>query len=663
MSSTDNLGGVVKKQRTIENENTFEDIKGTVNYEEEADCKRGLLDAAWKPVIQSHQTDGPEHHVCKEEEEEVEVPADQQLWNQEMDPGRKRKFSPVWEYFELTALNKVRCLLCDKELTYSNNTSSMLRHYRALHENAQPPNGPDTSQSNDSRKAMVDQSLVNMIIKDSQPFSIVEDVGFRQLIRVLDPNYLLPSKKALKAMVNKKYQDAKEKAKEQVQKAAAVSITSDMWASINMDAYLAVTCHFIDEEDQLSTALLGVQHFPKAHTPENLAAGHVQLMEEWGIRDKVKCLITDGASNMNACARQLNVRHAVCIAHTINLIVRKSFDDVEGLNELRQKSRRLVTLFKTSTTATERLVQVQEQMGRQPCKMVIEVDTRWNSTFHMLQRLYELREPVGAALASLKTDILPLTASEYDTVKDVLYVLAPLQQATVEVSAEKRVSASKVIPMMKMLHHTITSRVQAMMTSTLSRELRDNLLRRLREHTYCLESAGALTMPTLLDPRFKKLGFQSAAKTQEAVNRLKDECVMLVRNEDSSATPDQLRDTPMDQSADNNELWQLLDESINSSRSSSSVVDATVEVDRYLAEVNIARAEDPLMYWKGHKRQYPHLYTLSRTWLCSPASSVPCEQVFSKAGEILSKRRNRLNPRTLEKLLFLNENEQKYKFL
>nr|XP_043873805.1 E3 SUMO-protein ligase ZBED1-like [Solea senegalensis] len=504
---------------------------------------------------------------------------------------------------------------------------------------------------------MVDEAVVNMIIKDSQPFSVVEDVGFRELMHLMDPNYILPSRKALKAMVDIKYQEAKEKAREQVQKAVAVSLTSDMWTSINMDAYLAVTCHFIDDEDQLCTTLLGVQHFPKAHTAENLAAGHVQLMEEWGIRDKVKCLVTDGASNMNACVRQLNVRHAICIAHTINLIVHKSFDDVEGLNELRQKCRRLVTLFRTSTTAKERLVQVQEQMGRQPYKMIIEVDTRWNSTFLMLQRLYELREPVGAALASLKTDITPLTAAEYDSVNNTLSVLAPFHQATVEVSAEKRVSSSKVIPLMKMLHHAITNKMHTMNASTIARQLGDNLVRRLRDHMSSLESAGGLTMPTLLDPRFKKLGFENATRRQEAVNRLKNECANVIRHEASSAPPDQLQNTRVAQSGGNSELWWLLDDAINSSGSSSSVVaDAVIEVDRYLAEMNISRDEDPLVYWHGHKAMYPHLHKLAVTWLCSPASSVPCERVFSKAGEVLSKKRNHLNPKTLEKLVFLNKN-------
>ncbi|KAF7656010.1 hypothetical protein LDENG_00047450 [Lucifuga dentata] len=83
-----------------------------------------------------------------------------------------------------------------------------------------------------------------MIVKDAQPFSIVEDVGFKDLAHKLDPTYVLPTRQAVKAMVQKKYEEMKNKAKSDVQKAVAVSLTTAMWTSIHMDAYLAVTCHY-----------------------------------------------------------------------------------------------------------------------------------------------------------------------------------------------------------------------------------------------------------------------------------------------------------------------------------------------------------------------------------------------------------------------------------
>ena len=151
-------------------------------------------------------------------------------------------------------------------------------------------------------------------------------------------------------MVEEKYTSSKEKAKAAVQKVAAVSLTSDMWTSINMDAYLAVTCHFVDDNTLLNSVLLGVLQFPQAHTAENIAAVKASLMEEWGISHKVTCLVTDGAANMLACGRELRLRHTVCVAHTLNLTVKKALDLTPALAEIRAKARKL-GYFRSSTTA------------------------------------------------------------------------------------------------------------------------------------------------------------------------------------------------------------------------------------------------------------------------------------------------------------------------
>ncbi len=97
---------------------------------------------------------------------------------------------------------------------------------------------------------------------------------------MLDPTYSLPSRLTLNKMVEEKYKEAKEKAKEEVKKARAVSLTSDMWTSFHMDAYLAVTYHFINENDQMSTVLLGVGTFSNSHTSENIAEVKSSFMEE-----------------------------------------------------------------------------------------------------------------------------------------------------------------------------------------------------------------------------------------------------------------------------------------------------------------------------------------------------------------------------------------------
>ncbi|XP_034397254.1 zinc finger BED domain-containing protein 1-like [Cyclopterus lumpus] len=414
-----------------------------------------------------------------------------------MEPARKRRISPVWEHFDLITPNKVRCLLCSRELGYNNNTSSMLRHYRALHENKEETGA---SPSHATRKQELNEALVSMIVKDTQPFTVVDDVGFRAFVSKLDPNYVIPTRQALKAMVEAKYELAKEKAKAKMETVVAVSLTSDMWTSINMDAYLAVTCHFVGENTKLSSVLLGVQAFPQSHTTENIARVKASLMEEWGITNKVTCMVTDGAPNMVACVRELKLRHHICIAHTLNLIVKKALDQQPVLSGIRAKARKLVGFFRSSTTA--KLTQVQLHLGMANMKLMQEVETRWNSTDLMLQRLMEQREPVGAALAGLQHDVPFLTAEEFNIVGACLSLLSPFFDATVELSAEENVSASKVVPLVKMLEHTLPEEMTKPAPAA-ALEMGNQLIRQLREKLYTLQSMSIMSLATLLDPRFK----------------------------------------------------------------------------------------------------------------------------------------------------------------
>ncbi|KAK0151151.1 Zinc finger BED domain-containing protein 1 [Merluccius polli] len=518
----------------------------------------------------------------------------------------------------------------------------------------------DTSGGVASRKKELDEALVDMVVKDCQPFTVVNDQGFKGLVKLLDPSYVLPTRQALKAMVEERYQKAKREAKALVQQATAVSLTADMWTSMNMEAYLAVTCHFI-ADGVLNTTLLGVEHFPKSHTALNMARAKGAIMEEWGIRHKVTCLVTDAASNMLACGRELHLKQAVCVAHAINLMVKKSMDETPGLENLRSSARRIVTLFRSSTTAKERLSQMQERMGRPLHKLLQEVETRWNSTYIMLERLHSEREAVSAAMASLPSEVAMITAMEFSIIQECLGVLRPFNEATVELSAEKRVSASKILPLLKMVSLNLGEQLAHIHTD-MAKHLTKNLQLRLMESLSHYQKTSILTLPTLLDPRFKTLGFLSPSKIEDAIKRLTTECGLVIGQGNVGlqsphlSTPAAVHEDE-EPSTSSGGLWRHLDATVQRTRQThNTTADAIVEVQRYLKEPHINRSDDPLQYWNTHKPLYPHLYILSLKFLCTPAFSVPCERIFSKAGEVVSKKRNRLSPKVLEQILFLNKN-------
>lgn len=81
-----------------------------------------------------------------------------------------------------------------------------------------------------------------------------------------------------------------------------------------------------------------------------------------------------------------------------------------------------------------------------------------------------------------------------------------------------------------------------------------------------------------------------------------------------------------------------------SRRTHNVTANATVEVQMYLAEPKIYRAEDPLQYWEsiacGRIFVHPFLWTMGKAFL--------------EAGEVVSKKSSSTK---LEKKWFLNKNE------
>lgn len=70
----------------------------------------------------------------------------------------------------------------------------MLRHHRGGHEREEPVNTP-VMNPGVCRKQAIDEAVVNMIFTDCQLLSLVEDEGFRELLQLLEPSYVLPSRK------------------------------------------------------------------------------------------------------------------------------------------------------------------------------------------------------------------------------------------------------------------------------------------------------------------------------------------------------------------------------------------------------------------------------------------------------------------------------------
>lgn len=228
---------------------------------------------------------------------------------------------------------------------------------------------------------------------------------------------------------------------------------------------------------------MAVRRMPSPHTAANVRKLIEKVLEEWNIPlSKVFVIVTDNGSNMVAAFKQqpeerdsvnddevgeedassegegddeenteddfdekelehdsefILMRRIGCFAHTLQLVAQK-FDGYEGFSNVIRAARKINSKVNSSCKATERLIQF---CGK---KLLKECRTRWNSTYLLLQRLIELREPLAAVLRELEWD--DLAASEWRTLVLIQSLLQPFAEFTALVSGENFTTISSVIP-------------------------------------------------------------------------------------------------------------------------------------------------------------------------------------------------------------------------
>ncbi|KAG7453638.1 Transposable element Hobo transposase [Solea senegalensis] len=78
------------------------------------------------------------------------------------------------------------------------------------------------------------------------------------------------------------------------------------------------------------------------------------------------------------------------------------------------------------------------------------------------------------------------------------------------------------------------------------------------------------------------------------------------------------------------------------------------KVQCYIDSQFLWDGDDLLSLWESQSKALPLLAKVTRMILCIPATSASSERMFSSAGRVLESRRNRLNPGTVDAILFLH---------
>lgn len=158
-----------------------------------------------------------------------------------------------------------------------------------------------------------------------QPFSVVQDKGFVNLMKHLSPRYKLPSRQyfsdtalpelfeSVSSHIHKLLDATK----------SPISFTMDIWTSnVSLMSMFSLTAQWLDDEFELHQVLLHCEECPGSHTPDNLRAKFEKMLAEWKIdKKRVHVVLCDNARNMTKALIDGNFPSLLCMAHTLQLAV------------------------------------------------------------------------------------------------------------------------------------------------------------------------------------------------------------------------------------------------------------------------------------------------------------------------------------------------------
>ncbi|CAB5386707.1 unnamed protein product [Rhizophagus irregularis] len=275
-----------------------------------------------------------------------------------------------------------------------------------------------------------------------------------------------------------------------------------------------------------------------------------------------------------------------------------------------------------------------------------------------------------------------ITDDEWDLIADLTEVLSTFADVTEDLGGSKYVTNSMCTPMLMEIIKTVTTDLannqnsdeeeddafenndakegqdstqnskinEPINTFGLLDEVKSKLYKNIKKYYPTLFTESLI--PSILDPRFKKLDFSPEAQKIETKRHLQElfnnEKVNYQNNQAASST----QSTTQSKSSKKRKTLMA--------RLSKANVVVINEIEEYLQLPEIALDSNPLMWWRVKKESFPILSGFAQKHLAVSATSTASERLFSDAGNLLTNKRTRMKPKLFKKIMFLKRNSTNF---
>lgn len=416
----------------------------------------------------------------------------------------------------------------------------------------------------DKRAGLFTDLILEMVYRDLQPFSVVEERGFRLLLSCLEPNYPIPSPSMLGNLLWHRYDILKHCLQQHLQTCIAprcLAICTEHWRSVEGcgvegpgQYYLTVSAHFVDSNWQLARCVLDTRPIPeyKGNTtnsgPAKFAHTLKAVLSEFHLPESfVFCVVYDTPWGME-CRRQGSTTldqdyqqefpgpsHApmrslpegweplLCVGEALKICVQEGLY-VETVRQALLDARGIVLHFQHDVNAAAALNQKAEAANKGAARLVLDDPGRWATAIDMCERLLEVKWLVSSVLEEQKA-APNLADHQWRLLHELVPVLRTVRIAASFLCEDINASISSLMPCLQGVSRILgqnMSECSCPVVRGVMERIRTGMEKRwkLTDEESLLDSPAVLS--SFLDPRFKEMRFLSPHARSKLHDKVKE---------------------------------------------------------------------------------------------------------------------------------------------
>ncbi|XP_051184587.1 zinc finger BED domain-containing protein RICESLEEPER 2 [Lolium perenne] len=615
---------------------------------------------------------------------------------------KRKQMSPssdIWEQYKRMKddPNKAICKYCSDVLSChlkKNGASSLVSHAKWCTQNSDSnetqcfdrPDPDDPSRTTlfrwkyNAREART--ALARLIIEDPLVFS--QHRGFSGFTSKICTRFSVPPRKTVCKDVLCVYEDEKAKVKSFFQEShQRVSLSVRTWTSSRLQKYMHLTAHYIDSKWKLNHKILNFCLLDN-HKGEDMAKALDSCLLDWGIENVTTITMEDASSNdmaieyirtalknRGASILQGRYLHMRCSAHIVNLVVQ---DCLEAISPSVSRIRDAVKYVKSSTSrmsAFNKCVQYSKVDSSE--LLCLDVCTRWNSTYVMLDRAERFEEAFESFLLKdpdYKTELgegngVP-QHTDWMHARKFTKFLKHLYRLTCSVSETEDVYSHMLFRHVAGINQRLIGFCDG--DDNTFKPVAIKLKEKYIKYWGDPEEMNMLIfVAAILDPRNKQSehlkvpvlltygetrGEQVLKKANETLHSLFEEYKCMYEQVGSQGDGSETQPSCSRRSKVNY-LFYLWQEKERKAAAAAAAADGRTELERYISEEVVCDDDDfdILLWWKYRRHLFPILSRMARDILAIHMSTVSCESAFSTGGCVLDDFRSSLPPLVVQSLI------------